>query len=240
MFHNGVMDDRLESRDLCLYFGFGYNKATKLYFDSAKFPPPPDDVKQLPAHCPAFENLRVAIRNAAQSCGSRIISNGSSKGQRKFCCSENCRMAQEDRPRKRQRTKTLPPGECCNFNFRVDWDQRGFFLNPRAGNTTHSFHAPVDPASNPPISAKQKKTQVSAKQGLVSLVRVMNGLLELPSTSNDVHDIQQEAKKHLSKCLKFINCRDDMVMKDLPLVEIQNGRLTFKEDDVNVLEIGLV
>ena len=75
----------------------------------------------------------------------------------------------------------------------------------------------------------------------MSLVRIMNGLLELPSTtSNDVHDIQQEAKKHLSKCLKFINCRDDMVMKDLPLVEIQNGRLTFKEDDVNGLEIGLV
>jgi len=92
MFHNGILEDALQPHNLCLYFGFGHNRCTKLYFDSNQFPPPDASLKTLPPNCHGFEKLKIALRNAGHSSGSPIVANGSKQGQRRFCCSACCRV----------------------------------------------------------------------------------------------------------------------------------------------------
>ena len=91
----------LESVDVCQLIGksaieLGLPKAKapiqfqrphRLYFDTGKFPPPGATVNgQLPVPCESWNNLKFALESAGNTCGSPIISNGSSGKKSESSC----------------------------------------------------------------------------------------------------------------------------------------------------------
>lgn len=87
---DGIMGD-LEPHNLCLHFGFGYNRGIKLYFNRTKSPLPDPLLKKLPTNYSPFEQLQFALRNASHSSGTPIISNGSNASPRKFAVQHVCK-----------------------------------------------------------------------------------------------------------------------------------------------------
>ena len=65
-----------------------FQRPHRLYFDTAKFPPPTATVDgRLPAPCESFNNLKIALESAGNAYGSPLICNGSYNGRnRVFMC----------------------------------------------------------------------------------------------------------------------------------------------------------
>ena len=112
----------LKESDICVFLGWEYSyddlwgKPVRMYFCQNTFPPPA--TAEDGGKGPTFERLKSYIRMESLRCGSPVICNGNGqKNEKRFCCNK-CSHS----------TKSTSTTKWCRFNFRVRWDNVGYYI----------------------------------------------------------------------------------------------------------------
>ena len=98
----------------------------RLYFDPKKYPRPRGGAEK------SFNELRDRIRRQSKQSGSPVICNGGGERKRRFVCCHNQRSNG-----KGAEAKTTK----CKFQFEVQWDDSGYYIQILSRRNRHSDHS---------------------------------------------------------------------------------------------------
>ena len=152
--------------DLCRFLDGKQPVVSRLYFNPAAYPPPPENASCNLVDYVPWKSLKRDLMRAAHASGSPVCTSGRNSRTDKTCrfrcsCFRNQRAPVDssscfrqtsliaNHKNKRPQGRSLPRRTngrstqgTCMFRFVVKWDQYGFYVNlwRCSGNPEHSYH----------------------------------------------------------------------------------------------------